>query len=278
MSTYTDALNRPINLNQAPQRIVSLVPSITEALFKFGLDDAVVGVTRFCVEPRRSVANVQKVGGTKTLDIARVRELEPDLVIANAEENRQEDVRQLIAGGLNVFVTFPRTVSSAIEMMRQIALMTDVNESARPILEEAQATLSEARAANERRKRLRVFCPIWRSPWMTIGPGTYMHDFISACGGHNIYSHRHERYPRTELNEIARRNPEVILLPDEPYHFLDKHLPELQQYEQVSAVQNQRIYLLEGKHLCWYGPRIAGSLRYVQSLLWGENGNGGAKL
>ena len=97
-----------------------------------------------------------------------------------------------------------------------------------------------------------------------------MHDFIAHCGGVNIYSHRHERYPRTELNEIARRNPEVVLLPDEPYHFGEKHIPELTKYEYVSAVQNQRIYLLEGKHLCWYGPRIAGSLRFVQSLLWGE--------
>jgi len=252
---------------QPPRRVVSLVPSITEALFAFGVGDSVVGVTQFCVEPRDGVATKEKVGGTKTLNVAKVRELEPELVIANAEENRQEDVRQLIAGGLKVFVTFPRTVHEAIEMMRQIAGMTGSMDTARPILEEAEAALAEARATNEGKRRLRVFCPIWRSPWMTIGPGTYMHDVITLCGGVNIFSHRHERYPRTELSEIARRDPQVILLPDEPYPFRPKHLPELQQYDYISAVRDQRIYLLEGKHLCWYGPRIAGSLRYVQDLL-----------
>jgi ABC-type hemin transport system substrate-binding protein len=97
-----------------------------------------------------------------------------------------------------------------------------------------------------------------------------MHDFISHCGGINIFGHRHERYPRTELPQIARRDPEVILLPDEPYPFAPKHFPELTQFNYVSAVRDQRIYLLEGKHLCWYGPRIAGSLRYVHGLLWGD--------
>ncbi len=121
MTIFTDALYRNIEIHQAPRRIVSLVPSITEALFTFGVGDAVVGVTRFCVEPRDGVAAKQKVGGTKTLDVSSVRQLEPDLVIANVEENRPEDVRQLIAAGLNVMVTFPRTVAAGIQMMRQLA-------------------------------------------------------------------------------------------------------------------------------------------------------------
>jgi ABC-type Fe3+-hydroxamate transport system substrate-binding protein len=195
--------------------------------------------------------------------------LEPDLVIANAEENRQEDIRQLLAAGQRVFVTFPRTVSAAIQMLRQLSQMTGSNEIADPILEDAEQALTDARAANQGRTRLRVFCPIWRRPWMTVGPNTYMHDFISACGGLNIFAERHERYPLSDLDEVARRAPEVVLFPDEPYPFTTKHVGELAEYRYVPAVRDQRIYLLEGKHLCWYGPRIAGSLRYVQSLLWG---------
>jgi ABC-type Fe3+-hydroxamate transport system substrate-binding protein len=271
MTIFTDALYRPIEIKQAPQRIVSLVPSITEALFTFGLADSVVGVTRFCVEPRDGVAGKQKVGGTKTLDISQVRQLEPDLVIANVEENRPEDVRQLIAAGLNVMVTFPRTVAAGIEMMRQIAQMTDSIEAAGPIIEEASAALAEARAKSESRRALRVFCPIWRTPWMSVGSDTYIHDFLHVCGGLNIFWRRHERYPITDLNEIARRDPQVILLPDEPYRFTEKHVAEFSQYQFVSAVRDQRVHLLEGKHLCWYGPRIAGSLRFVQDLLWGES-------
>jgi ABC-type Fe3+-hydroxamate transport system substrate-binding protein len=271
MTIFTDALYRPIEIKQAPQRIVSLVPSITEALFTFGLADAVVGVTRFCVEPQAGVAGKQKVGGTKTLDISQVRLLEPDLVIANVEENRPEDVRQLIAAGLNVMVTFPRTVAGGIEMMRQIAQMTDSTAAAQPIIDEATAALAEARSRSESRRPLRVFCPIWRNPWMSVGPDTYIHDFLHVCGGLNIFWRRHDRYPITDLNEIARRDPQVILLPDEPYRFTQQHLGSFSQYPFVSAVRDGRVHVLEGKHLCWYGPRIAKSLRYVQDLLMGQS-------
>jgi ABC-type hemin transport system substrate-binding protein len=96
-----------------------------------------------------------------------------------------------------------------------------------------------------------------------------MHDFIASCGGFNIFSERHERYPKAELDEVARRAPQVIMLPDEPYPFTEKHMPEIREYQYVPAVRENRIYLLEGKHLCWYGPRMAGSLRHVQKLLWG---------
>jgi len=269
MSTYVDALNRSIALEQPPKRIVSLVPSITEALFTFGLRDEIAGVTEFCSEPRSYVASKPKVGGTKTLDVKSVLALEPDLVIANAEENRQEDIRQLLAAGQRVFVTFPRTVPGAISMLRQLSQMTGTSEAAEPYLEDAEQALAEVKAANAKRPRLRVFCPIWRRPWMTVGSNTYMHDFIASCGGFNIFSERHERYPKAELDEVARRAPQVIMLPDEPYPFTEKHMPEIMEYQYVPAVRENRIYLLEGKHLCWYGPRMAGSLRHVQKLLWG---------
>ncbi len=270
MATYTDALNRSINFEAPPTRIVSLVPSITETLFTFGVGDHVAGVTRFCSEPAAGVAAKPKVGGTKTLDVKSVLELQPDLVIANAEENRQEDIRQLLAAGQRVFVTFPRTVAAAIQMLRQLAQMTGSSDVAEPILEDAEQTLAAARAANQGRTRLRVFCPIWRRPWMTVGPNTYTHDFIAACGGLNVFAERHERYPLSDLDEVARRAPEVILLPDEPYPFTSKHVSELAEYRYMPAVRDGRVHLLEGKHLCWYGPRIAGSLRYVQGLLWGS--------
>ncbi len=263
---FVDGLERPVELRRRPRRIISLVPSLTEALFTFGLGEAVVGVTRFCVEPREGVAAKPKVGGTKTLEVEKVRELAPDLVIANAEENRKEDIEALIDAGLAVFVTYPRTVAGAIELMRQLAEMTDSLIQATPIIEEAERALAKVQAENEGRT-VRVFCPIWRNPWMTIGPDTYMHDFIAVCGGRNVFGDRWERYPRVELPEVAYSDPEVILLPDEPYRFGEKHVPELAAMTQVAAVRENRIHPLEGKHLCWYGPRIAGSLRLVSSLI-----------
>ena len=170
--------------------------------------------------------------------------------------------------GLTVYVTLPQTVREGIELMRDLAAMTCTLNGARSFIEGAEAALAEVTTFCETSTTVRVFCPIWRSPWMTVGPHTYMHDFITVCGGCNIFADRWERYPRVDLSEMAYRDPEVILLPDEPFHFRPKHLSELQTYPNISAVRLGRIYLLDGKHLCWYGPRIASSLRYVQRLLY----------
>jgi ABC-type Fe3+-hydroxamate transport system substrate-binding protein len=267
MSTYTDGLYRELELKKAPKRIASLVPSITETLFTFGAGDKVIAVTNFCVEPVEALRTKAAVGGTKTLDVAAIKEAHPDLVIANAEENREEDIRQLVRAGIPTFVTFPRTVAAAINMMRQLAEMTGTMDKAAPILQEAEETLAEIRVESRARPRPRVFCPIWRRPWMTVGSDTYMHDFITVCGGRNIFADRHDRYPRVELDEVARRMPEVILLPDEPYHFMPKHKEEFATRAYVPAVRDGRIHVVEGKTLCWYGPRITNGLRFINGLL-----------
>lgn len=267
MSTYVDGLYRNIEVTTAPKRVISIVPSLTETLFTFGAADIVLGVTNFCAEPPEALKSKVKVGGTKTLDIDTVKELEPDLVIANAEENREEDIRQLVRSGIKVFVTFPRKVSAAIKMMRQIAEMTDTLDRAEPILEEAEETLAEVTALSQTRPRPRVFCPIWRRPWMSVGADTYTHDFITVCGGRNLFADRHDRYPRVELDEVARRIPEVILLPNEPYSFREEHKADFTDRTHVPAVRDDRIHIVDGKILCWYGPRIAKGLRFINGLL-----------
>ena len=265
MTSYVDATSRRLELGRPPSRIVSLVPSLTETLFAFGLADQVAGVTRFCVEPA-AASSKPKVGGTKNVDADAVRALEPDLVLANVEENTRADVEALIAAGLPVFVTYPRTVAVAIAELHQLAEMTGSTEAAAPTLELAERELRCAEANNERRRPLRTFCPIWRSPWMTIGPDTYMHDFLRVCGADNVYGGASDRYPVIDLLDVASRRPEVVLLPDEPYPFAPKHVPEV-----IEALGDVRIYLVDGKSLCWYGPRIGPALAEIQNLLWGEN-------
>ena len=147
--------------------------------------------------------------------------------------------------------------------------MTGAGTKAGRIVEGARKALAQVCAANEGRPPVRTFCPIWRNPWMTVGPGTYTHDFITVCGGVNIFEWRHERYPRVELREVAEKDPQVVLLPDEPYRFGPAHVSEITALRSISAVREDRIYLLGGRHLCWYGPRIAAGLRYVSSLLAG---------
>ncbi len=266
---YVDALGRTLEVKSPPQRIVSLVPSLTEALFVLGVGEAVVGVSDFCVEPREAAAGKTRVGGTKAVNVARVLSLRPDLVVASAEENSRDDIRGMVQAGLPVFVTLPTTVAGAIDLLEQLAGMTGAAEAGARMVAEAREALAEVERSNEGRQPVRTFCLVWRNPWMTIGPGTYMHDFITVCGGDNVFGLRHERYPRVQLSEMAERDPEVVLLPDEPYRFEPKHVSEISAFREVSAVRDGRIYLLEGKHLCWYGPRIAGSLRYVSGLIRG---------
>jgi ABC-type Fe3+-hydroxamate transport system substrate-binding protein len=256
-----------LTVRQRPERIVSLVPSLTEALFAFGLEQEVVGVTRFCVEPRRGVAGKTKVGGTKVLDVAKIRALKPDLVVASAEENSPGDVAQLIDYGCPVFVTLVTSVESAIELLRQLAAITGTTAAARPIIQGVKETLAFVEGAGAGREPVRVFCPIWRNPYMTCGRGTYMHDVITVCGGRNVFGERLESYPRLELAEMAALDPQVILLPDEPYRFTKRHKADFKAFAEVAAVKNGHIFLIDGKTLTWYGPRIAQSLSEVKRLL-----------
>jgi ABC-type Fe3+-hydroxamate transport system substrate-binding protein len=264
---YVDALGRTLEIKSPPGHIVSLVPSLTEALFAFGVGESVVGVTDFCVEPKEAVAAKTKVGGTKALDVERLLSLEPDLVVASAEENRKEDIQALVRAGVPVFVTLPNSVAEAIDLLERLAEMTGAGSNGARVVDGARGALAEAEAKVEEREAVRTFCAIWRNPWMTVGPGTYVHDFLRVCGGSNVFEWRHERYPRVQLSEVAERNPEVVLLPDEPYRFGVQHVPEVAAYREVSAVRNNRIYVVDGKHLCWYGPRIAEGLKYVSGLI-----------
>jgi ABC-type Fe3+-hydroxamate transport system substrate-binding protein len=264
---WTDALGRSVRIERPPQRIVSLVPSITEALFAFGLGKRTAGVTKYCTEPADGVADVPKIGGTKNVDVKAVAALRPDLVIANAEENEKADIEALAAEGLTVFVTYPRTVIHATAMMRTLAEITGKKDVAAPIVAAIEAEVALARAADGERTPLRVFCPIWRDRWMTIGPDTYMHDFLASCGLENVYGDSNERYPVIELADVAAKQPDIVILPDEPYRFSRKHVKEIT--EAIPGISESRIYLVDGKDVCWYGPRIADALRRIRKTVWG---------
>jgi ABC-type Fe3+-hydroxamate transport system substrate-binding protein len=265
--TVVDALGRSLTVRRRPERIVSLVPSLTEALFAFGLDQEIVGVTRFCVEPRRGVAGKTKVGGTRALDVAKIEALKPDLVIASAEDNGPGDVTQLIDHGCPVFVTMATSVQSAIDLLRQLATISGTTAAARPIIQGAKEALAFVQAAGAGLERVRVFCPIWRNPYMTCSRATYVDDVIAVCGGRNIFEERQERYPRVELAEMAALDPQVILLPSEPYRFTKRHKADFRAFAEVTAVKNGHVFLVDGRMLIWYGPRIARSLSEVKRLL-----------
>lgn len=251
-----------------PRRIVSLVPSVTESLFALGLGGRVVGVTDFCVYPEEAVARLPKVGGTKNPSIETVVGLEPELVIANHEENTRRAVEALRRAGLRVWVTYPRTTRQGAALLRELAGLGAPPDALDDVVAPVEAAVSAAeRGAAGGHKKTRYFCPIWRGPWMTIGRDTYAHDLLALCGGDNPFADRAERrYPRVRLEEVEAAQPEVILLPDEPYAFGLEDAEQLAALD-VPAAQSGRIHLIDGSLVSWYGPRIRRALAELTPLL-----------
>ena len=246
----------------APRRIVSLVPSLTETLFALGVGERVVGRTRYCTQPPRMVGRVAKVGGTKKVDVGRVLELEPDLVVAVKEENSRGDVGDLADAGVPVFLGAPETVEGALRMLQELADRVEA-----PLAEEVLAPVERVvkRLLVRRRESRRVFVPIWKGPYMGVGSDTYVHDVLKVAGGENVLGGA-TRYPVVTLEEIKALRPEVVMLPDEPYPFSAEDLPEFYALD-IPATTEDRIHLVDGKLLTWYGPRMAGSLAQISALL-----------
>jgi ABC-type Fe3+-hydroxamate transport system substrate-binding protein len=265
-----DASGVTLALERPPRRIVSLIPSITETLCHLGLADALVGVTVYCVEPLEVVRATTRIGGEKDPDLEKIRALEPDLVVANIEENVREHVDVLRGWGIPVWVTYPRTVAEGLAMIRELGEVTGTSPRAEALLAELEPLHARVRAASARRRPVPVFYPIWREPWMTIGRDTYIHDLLGVCGAANVFADRPERYPTITLDEMAARRPEVIVLPDEPFRFRRAHLADFAPYADVPAVRDGRLHLVDGKPFSWHGPRIGEALRTLPALFGGE--------
>ena len=287
-----------------PRRIVSLVPSLSEALVALGLGPRLIGVTTYCVHPAGAFDALPKLGGTKDADIDGIIALAPDLVIANHEENTARIVRRLAEADLDVWVTYPRTVADGVALLREIAALGATPESIERWVVPAERALEDARGARDGARgpredahgardqagggasaaataRPRVFCPIWRDPWMTIGRDTYIHDMLELCGGENVFADAGRdaeaaagrRYPRVTLEAVERAAPDVILLPDEPYAFAESDRRELSALD-CPAARDGRIHLIDGTLVSWYGPRIAEAIRGLARILANPGGAG----
>ncbi|HET8576590.1 MAG TPA: cobalamin-binding protein [Methylomirabilota bacterium] len=267
LGPFIDASGARISLPAPPRRIVSLIPSITEILFALGLGESVAGCTIYCTQPPDGVAGKTRVGGEKNPKLELIRELGADLVVANIEENLREHVETLRGWGMSVYVTYPRTVADGIRLIRDLGAVTGTEARAGALAEPLERRYAEVRARLAGRPLRRVFCPIWRNPYMTINRDTYVHDVLAVCGGENVFGARPARYPEVTLEEVAAARPEVILLPDEPYRFRQVHLADFIPHADIPAIQAGRVHLVDGKLLTWYGPRIGEALETLPPLL-----------
>ena len=264
-----DASGVALVLPASPRRIVSLIPSTTELLCELGLADALVGVTVYCSEPRDVVRTKVKVGGEKDPDLAAIRALAPDLVIANVEENVRAHVDILRGWGIPVWVTYPRTVAEGLAMIRDLGEVTRTQARAEAMLAELQPLYERVSAQSAAHPPVDVFYAIWRNPYMTVNRDTYISDLLRVCGARNVFGDRAERYPTLTLDEVGSRRPQVIVLPDEPFRFRRVHLDDFAGYPEVPAVRDGRIHLVDGKPFSWHGPRVAQALTTIPALLRG---------
>jgi ABC-type Fe3+-hydroxamate transport system substrate-binding protein len=240
MPTLHDDLGYPLSLAGPPQRIVSLVPSLTEAL-AVTVPGRLAGATDWCTHP--AGLDVPRVRGTKNPNRAAIIALRPDLVVANREENRRHDVEQLRAAGLPVWVTEIETVDAALRSLRR--LFTDVLSVPEPGWIRAAASEWSAPPALPAR---RTVVPVWRDPWMVVGARTFTGDLLARLGLSHMFAGSPDRYPRHELSDLLAAAPELAVLPDEPYLFTASDGPE--------AFPGIAVALVSGRSLTWYGPSL----------------------
>ena len=243
-------------------RIVSLCPSITESLVAFGLADQIVGVTRYCVHPSEVTARIRKVGGTKDPDLATIRSLSPDLVFANAEENRREDVEAL-ARDLAVDVSHPRGVADVPPLLRRFGTLTGTERIAGEISSKVEEGLQQIDQARPSRPAFRYVYLIWKNPWMTVGPRTYIADLIRLAGGVLAFEEdpRGSDYPATHASAILASRPDVLLLPDEPYRFRESDVAYWRE-----RLPRADVRLVPGDDWCWHGVRTLDGLAAAGAL------------
>lgn len=253
---------------------MSLVPSVTETLFALGLGGRVVGVTDWCIHPAELPAHVVRVRGTKNPDCDAAVALAPDLVLANLEENREIDVRRLRERGVTVWVDYPRTVAEAVRQIEELATLGATRTSLDGVRGDISTAMSSPRAVETAR---RCFIAVWKDPWMTLSRDTYAHDLLAHAGLANVFADAADRYPRVSLEEVAARDPELVLLPDEPYRFTedDAHALAAGPLAGTPAARGGRIHVIDGTLPFWHGPRIARALALLRRLAAGAPVNQG---
>ena len=251
---HIDGLGRQLRLAQPPQRIVSLVPSQTELLFDLGLDAEIVGVTKFCLHPSHARTTRTRVGGTKTLMHERIHALAPDLIVANREENRREDIEALQALA-PCWVSDVRDLPDALAMIRSLGLVVG-----RAPQGAALAARIEADFAALPRLSRRVAYLIWRDPWMVAGGDTFIDDLLGRLGLHNVFADQ-PRYPALDDDTLREAAPELLFLSSEPYPFRERHAQEL-----ATVCPGAEPVLVDGEMFCWFGSRLQHSASYFRQL------------
>lgn len=234
--------------------IISLVPSITETLFDFGLTDhEVIGRTKFCIHPKELVKNVEIIGGTKNLNISKIKSLSPDLIIANKEENDKAQVEELMKD-FKVWVTDIETLEDNQNFLTKLGILLNKEKIAQNFNQKINSIFNLKKTTDPKK----VAYLIWKNPYMTVGSDTFIHEIIEKLGFENLFKNE-KRYPEISLDQM--QEADVIFLSTEPFPFQQKHVEELH-----NELPGKKIIVVDGEAFSWYGTHLAKCSDYFQNL------------
>lgn len=236
-------------------KVISLVPSITEALFDLGLtENEVIGRTKFCVHPAEKVKNIEIIGGTKNLNTDKIKSLQPDLIIANKEENVKEQVEELMKD-FKVIVNNTETIEDNYYLLKNLGLIFNKEEKAQVFNLKIYEIFNQVQL----KSKVKAAYLIWKNPYMTVGSDTFIHHVLSEIGFENIFKNK-TRYPEIEIADL--NEADVIMLSSEPFPFKEKHILELKE-----AYPDKKIIIVDGEAFSWYGTHIAKCENYFKNLI-----------
>lgn len=259
MKTFKDQLKREISFKKVPKRIISLVPSQTELLVDLGLIDSIVGVTKFCIHPKELRKQKTVVGGTKNINLERIKKLNPDIIFCNKEENSKEiiDTLKEIAP---IHVSDIYNIEDACQLINSYGELFEVDKKASLLVENIKNEREQLQIETKEIAKKKAAYFIWKKPWMVAGSNTYVDCMLGEAGFENVFKDK-TRYPEIKLDNLSLKEAEIIMLSSEPFPFKDTHIKEM-----GSLFPNKKIVVVDGEMFSWYGSRLKNAYKYFRTL------------
>lgn len=250
-----DQLGRGLHFETIPQRLVCLVPSLTELLVDLGLRSKLVGVTKFCVHPKDIKESAEIIGGTKNVKLDKIKALQPDFILANKEENTFEDI-DLLSNELKVYVSDINNLKDLKGLITDISFLFGVAVKGRQLIEDIESQFLDFQNFIKNKPKLKVAYFIWKKPWMVVGSSTFINYMLELNNFENVYAHL-QRYPEVDIKALKR--VDYVLLSSEPFPFKEGHKAEL-------SVEDYKIEIVDGEYFSWYGSRLVKAFSYFKLL------------
>ncbi len=259
MPIYIDQIKRGVEITENPNRIISIVPSITELLDYLQLENEVIGVTKFCEHPPTWRKSKTIVGGTKMLKFEVIESCNPDLIIANKEENNKADIEHL-ENKFPVWVSEVKNFNDGINLIKNLGTITGRIDRAEKLIQSINVAKTELNQKLKDKPKYKVAYLIWEKPMMAAGGDTFINEMIEQAGGVNVFKNR-KRYPTISPNELESANPDYVFLSSEPFPFKEKHVQSYKEICPTAVIQ-----LVDGTYFSWYGSRMLPAMEYFHKF------------